>query len=126
MNVLLAEASVPYDIVLDLNEVNACLPNADLVLVIGANDIVNPAAVDDPDCEIAGMPVIEVWKAKKVCILKRSLGYGYAGVQNPLFFKQNSYMLFGLTLSSARKELTGHRRCQKEFQFCVIPCAEEA
>ena len=95
MNVLLAEAKVPYDIVLEMDEINDDLPQTDVVLVIGANDTVNPSAEDDPSSPIAGMPVIQVWHAKEVVIFKRSMAPGYAGVQNPLFFKQNSAMLFG-------------------------------
>jgi len=95
MNVLLAEAKVPYDIVLEMDEINEDLANTDVVLVIGANDTVNPSAEDDPGSPIAGMPVIQVWHAKEVIIFKRSMATGYAGVQNPLFFKQNSAMLFG-------------------------------
>jgi len=95
MNVLLAEAKVPYDIVLEMDEINEDLPDTDVVLVIGANDTVNPAAYDDPSSPIAGMPVLEVWKAREVIIFKRSMATGYAGVQNPLFFKENSMMLFG-------------------------------
>ena len=95
MNVLLAEAKVPYDIVLEMDEINDDLPNTDVVLVIGANDTVNPSAEDDPSSPIAGMPVIQVWHAKEVIIFKRSMAPGYAGVQNPLFFKPNSAMLFG-------------------------------
>lgn len=95
MNVLLAEAKVPYDIVLEMDEVNEDFPDTDVVLVIGANDTVNPAAYDDPSSPIAGMPVLEVWKAAEVIIFKRSMATGYAGVQNPLFFKENSSMLFG-------------------------------
>ena len=95
MNVLLAEAKVPYDIVLEMDEINEDLPSTDVVLVIGANDTVNPSAEDDPSSPIAGMPVIQVWKAKEVIIFKRSMAPGYAGVQNPLFFKENSAMLFG-------------------------------
>lgn len=95
MNVLLAEARVPYDIVLEMDEVNGDLPETDVVLVIGANDTVNPAALDDPSSPIAGMPVLEVWKAKQVVVFKRSMATGYAGVQNPLFFKENTSMLFG-------------------------------
>jgi H+-translocating NAD(P) transhydrogenase subunit beta len=86
---------VPYDIVLEMDEINDDLPNTDVVLVIGANDTVNPSAEDDPSSPIAGMPVIQVWHAKEVVIFKRSMAPGYAGVQNPLFFKQNSAMLFG-------------------------------
>jgi len=95
MNVLLAEAKVPYDIVLEMDEINDDLANTDVVLVIGANDTVNPSAEDDPGSPIAGMPVIQVWHAKEVVIFKRSMATGYAGVQNPLFFKENSAMLFG-------------------------------
>jgi len=95
MNVLLAEAKVPYDIVLEMDEINDDLANTDVVLVIGANDTVNPSAEDDPSSPIAGMPVIQVWHAKEVIVFKRSMAPGYAGVQNPLFFKQNSAMLFG-------------------------------
>jgi NAD(P) transhydrogenase subunit beta len=95
MNVLLAEARVPYDIVLEMDEIQQDLPGTDVVLVIGANDTVNPAAEDDPNSPIAGMPVLQVWKAKQVIVFKRSMATGYAGVQNPLFFKDNASMLFG-------------------------------
>jgi NAD(P) transhydrogenase subunit beta len=95
MNVLLAEAKVPYDIVFEMDEINDEFEETDTVLVIGANDTVNPAAAEDPTSPIAGMPVLEVWKAKNVIIFKRSMNTGYAGVQNPLFFKDNSYMCFG-------------------------------
>ena len=95
MNVLLAEAKVPYDIVLEMDEINDDLPETDVVLVIGANDTVNPAAIDEPGSPIAGMPVLTVWEARNVIVFKRSMATGYAGVQNPLFFKDNTQMLFG-------------------------------
>lgn len=95
MNVLLAEAKVPYDIVLEMDEINDDFAETDVVLVIGANDTVNPSAQTDPNSPIAGMPVLRVWEAENVVILKRSMSTGYAGVQNPLFFKENSFMCFG-------------------------------
>jgi NAD(P) transhydrogenase subunit beta len=95
MNVLLAEAKVPYDIVMEMDEINDDLGDTSVVLVIGANDTVNPAAAEDPGSPIAGMPVLKVWEAENVVVFKRSMAAGYAGVQNPLFFRDNSQMLFG-------------------------------
>ena len=110
MNVLLAEARVPYDIVMEMDEINEDFPATDVVLVIGANDIVNPSAQDEPNSPIAGMPVLEVWKAQTAIVMKRSMASGYAGVDNPLFFKDNTRMLFGdakQSLDSVLKALQG-------------------
>ena len=109
MNVLLAEAHVPYDIVLEMDEINEDFPDTDVVLVIGANDTVNPAAAEDPNSPIAGMPVLEVWKAGQVVMLKRGMATGYAGVENPLFFKDNTRMLFGDAKGSIDKLVSGLR-----------------
>ena len=95
MNVLLAEAKVPYDIVLEMDEINEDFATTDVVIVVGSNDIVNPAALEDPNSPIAGMPVLEVWHAEQVFVLKRGRGTGYSGIENPLFFKENTRMLFG-------------------------------
>jgi NAD(P) transhydrogenase subunit beta len=95
MNVLLAEAKVPYDIVMEMDEINDDFPETDVVIVIGSNDIVNPAAQEDPNSPIAGMPVLEVWKAKQVFVSKRGQGTGYSGIENPLFYKENTRMFYG-------------------------------
>ncbi len=105
MNVLLAEANVPYDIVLEMDEINEELSETDVVMVIGANDVVNPGAQDDPSSPIYGMPVIEAWKAEKVIVMKRSMSAGYAGVENPLFYKQNTEMLYSDAKESVEKIL---------------------
>ena len=106
MNVLLAEAKVPYDIVLEMDEINEDFPSTDVVIVIGSNDIVNPAAQDDPNSPIAGMPVLEVWKAKQVFVSKRGQGTGYSGIENPLFFKENTRMFYGDAKKSLDELLT--------------------
>ena len=112
MNVLLAEAKVPYDIVFEMDELNEDFPDTDVAMVIGANDIVNPAAQEDPSSPIAGMPVLEVWKAKTSIVMKRSMASGYAGVDNPLFYKENNRMLFGdakKMLDEVLGALTSHK-----------------
>ena len=105
MNVLLAEAKVPYDIVLEMDEINDDFPETDVAIVIGSNDIVNPAAQDDPNSPIAGMPVLECWKAKQVFVSKRGQGTGYSGIENPLFFKENTRMFYGDAKESLNKLL---------------------
>lgn len=106
MNVLLAEARVPYDIVLEMDEINDDFPDTDVVIVIGSNDIVNPAAQDDPNSPIAGMPVLECWKAKQVFVSKRGQGTGYSGIENPLFYKENTRMFYGDAKDSLNKLLS--------------------
>ncbi|MEL6712736.1 MAG: NAD(P)(+) transhydrogenase (Re/Si-specific) subunit beta, partial [Planctomycetota bacterium] len=109
MNVLLAEANVPYDIVLEMDEINEDFPDTDVVLVIGANDIVNPSAETDPESPIWGMPVLQVWKSRFVVIMKRSRGVGYAGVDNPLFYEDAAHMLFGDANASMEALVTALR-----------------
>ena len=115
MNVLLAEANVPYDIVLEMDEINDDLADTDVVLVIGANDTVNPSALDDPSSPIAGMPVMEVWKSQNVVVMKRSLGIGYAGVDNPLFYMDNNQMLFGDAKQNVSALLNELSKSEKEL-----------
>ena len=105
MNVLLAEAKVPYDIVMEMDEINDDFPETDVAIVIGSNDIVNPAAQDDPNSPIAGMPVLECWKAKQVFVSKRGQGTGYSGIENPLFYKENTRMFYGDAKASLDKLL---------------------
>ncbi|MGR3403454.1 NAD(P)(+) transhydrogenase (Re/Si-specific) subunit beta, partial [Paracoccus sp. (in: a-proteobacteria)] len=105
MNVLLAEARVPYDIVMEMDEINEDFPSTDVAIVIGSNDIVNPAAEEDPNSPIAGMPVLEVWKAKQVFVSKRGQGTGYSGIENPLFYKENTRMFYGDAKDSVNKLL---------------------
>ena len=108
LNVLLAEAGVPYDVVLEMEEINDDFPNTDITLVVGANDTVNSAAEEDPNSIIAGMPVLQVWNSKQVVVMKRSMGAGYAGSDNPVFFKDNTVMLLGdakATLEAIKTEL---------------------
>ncbi len=106
MNVLLAEAKVPYDIVLEMDEINDDFPSTDVAIVIGSNDILNPAAQEDPNSPIAGMPVLEVWKAKQVFVSKRGQGTGYSGIEKPLFFKENTRMFHGDAKKSLDEFLT--------------------
>ncbi|XP_014675953.1 PREDICTED: NAD(P) transhydrogenase, mitochondrial-like [Priapulus caudatus] len=115
LNVLLAEAGVPYDLVLEMDEINEDFPDTDLTLVIGANDTVNSAAEDDPNSIIAGMPVLRVWNSANVIVMKRSLGVGYAAVDNPIFYKENTNMLLGdakktcdALLSKCQDHYSGH------------------
>jgi NAD(P) transhydrogenase subunit beta len=106
MNVLLAEAKVPYDIVLEMDEINDDFASTDVVIIIGSNDIVNPAAQEDPNSPIAGMPVLEVWNAKQVIVSKRGQGTGYSGIENPLFYKDNTRMFYGDAKASLDQLLT--------------------
>ena len=106
MNVLLAEAKVPYDIVLEMDEINEDFPDTDVAIVVGSNDIVNPAAQDDPNSPIAGMPVLEVWKSKQVFVSKRGQGTGYSGIENPLFYRENTRMFFGDAKASVNQLLS--------------------
>jgi NAD(P) transhydrogenase subunit beta len=126
MNVLLAEAKVPYDIVLEMDEINDDFPDTDVVIVIGSNDIVNPAAQDDPNSPIAGMPVLEVWKAKQVFVSKRGQGTGYSGIENPLFYKENTRMFYGDAKASLDTLLPCCRfACTQEFRWYRMPAIPE-
>ncbi len=124
MNVLLAEANVPYDIVLEMDEINDDMPSTDVVLVIGANDTVNPSALEDPHSPMAGMPVLEVWKSQNVIVLKRSLSAGYAGVANPLFFKENTSMLFGDARTNVNAVLSHLTQSAQAVQTAVTSMAK--
>jgi NAD(P) transhydrogenase subunit beta len=106
MNVMLAKAKVPYDIVLEMDKINDDFPNTDVVIVIGSNDVVNPTAQEDPNSPIAGMPVLEVWKAKQVFVSRRAQGTGYSGTENPLFFKENARMFYGDSKKSVAELLS--------------------
>ena len=110
MNVLLAEAKVPYDVVLEMDEINEDFSDTDLVLVVGANDVVNPGALDDPASPIYGMPVLEAWKANQVVVFKRSMAAGYSGADNPLFYLENTAMLMGDAKDSADRILQALRQ----------------
>lgn len=123
LNVLLAEAGVPYDVVLEMDEINEDFPETDIVLVLGANDTVNSAAEDDPNSIIAGMPVLRVWKSKQVVVCKRSLGVGYAAVDNPIFFNPNTAMLLG----DAKKVAYCHFACSPSIFFrCATACSTQS
>jgi len=120
MNVLLAEANVPYDLVLEMDEINEELGDTDVVIVIGANDIVNPSAMENPDSPIAGMPVLEVWNARTVIVSKRSMATGYAGVDNPLFLRENTRMLFGDAKDSVQGVLQAEAAFRQELLIAVV------
>ena len=123
MNVLLAEAKVPYDIVLEMDEINEDFPDTDVAIVIGSNDIVNPAAQEDPNSPIAGMPVLECWKSKQVFVSKRGQGTGYSGIENPLFFKENTRMFYGDAKESLNKllpEIYSHMEKEAPREGCGL------